>query len=171
MAFDLKKCSLQQIHKLIQIGKETFFETFNEHNTKENMDQYLATAFTIEKMTSELNNPHSTFYLAFDEGTPIGYLKLNFEDAQTEDVGREWMEVERIYVKQSHQKLGIGRLFIEKAEVVAKENNVKGMWLGVWEINDKAIRFYEKAGFEVFDTHSFWMGDEEQKDLLMKKAF
>jgi ribosomal protein S18 acetylase RimI-like enzyme len=42
------------------------------------------------------------------------------------------------------------------------------VWLGVWEENHRAIRFYTKNGFVVFDKHVFIMGNDEQTDLLMQ---
>jgi hypothetical protein len=42
------------------------------------------------------------------------------------------------------------------------------LWLGVWEKNEGAIRFYERNGFSVTGSHPFRMGDEIQTDLIMK---
>jgi ribosomal protein S18 acetylase RimI-like enzyme len=33
---------------------------------------------------------------------------------------------------------------------IAKEKDRAYIWLGVWEKNDKAIRFYERFGFKRF---------------------
>ena len=43
------------------------------------------------------------------------------------------------------------------------------VWLGVWEHNPKAIEFYKRCGFEVFDKHIFVLGNDPQNDLLMRK--
>jgi ribosomal protein S18 acetylase RimI-like enzyme len=43
------------------------------------------------------------------------------------------------------------------------------MWLGVWEENPRAIRFYQKLGFVEFGEHIFQLGDDAQRDVLMKK--
>jgi ribosomal protein S18 acetylase RimI-like enzyme len=43
------------------------------------------------------------------------------------------------------------------------------MWLGVWEKNFRAQKFYEKWGFEKFSEHVFLMGDDPQIDWLLKK--
>jgi ribosomal protein S18 acetylase RimI-like enzyme len=42
------------------------------------------------------------------------------------------------------------------------------MWLGVWEENPRAIRFYQKQGFVEFDQHIFQLGEDAQTDILMK---
>lgn len=69
---------------LQQIAKETFRETFAEANTQEDMDKYTAENFSEAKMTAELNNADSQFFIAWEDGIPVGYLKVNAGKAQTE---------------------------------------------------------------------------------------
>lgn len=57
---------------------------------------------------------------------------------------------------------------IQKTIEIGIENNLDYIWLGVWEHNVDAIKFYEKQGFKKFDTHIFKLGDDEQTDNLMK---
>jgi ribosomal protein S18 acetylase RimI-like enzyme len=52
---------------------------------------------------------------------------------------------------------------------IAKELKFDVIWLGVWELNPRAIKFYEKNGFYKVGTHLFQMGSDEQTDLLMQK--
>ncbi|MFN5985877.1 MAG: GNAT family N-acetyltransferase, partial [Chitinophagaceae bacterium] len=73
-----------------------------------------------------------------------------------------------IYVIQEYQGKKAGQQLYEKAIQVAKEKKAKYLWLGVWEENHKAIQFYKKNGFEVFDQHVFVLGDEKQTDLMMR---
>jgi ribosomal protein S18 acetylase RimI-like enzyme len=42
------------------------------------------------------------------------------------------------------------------------------IWLGVWEHNTAAIRFYERLGFEKFAMHPYYIGKDRQTDWLMK---
>ena len=79
------------------------------------------------------------------------------------------MEIERIYVSSSYYGEGVGQLLFEKALQIARDNAKNCIWLGVWEHNPRAIRFYEKNGFTPFDQHIFKLGDEEQTDILMKR--
>ena len=46
------------------IGKQTFYETFAETNTPEDMEQYLTTSFGTAKIQQELSNPDSLFFFA-----------------------------------------------------------------------------------------------------------
>lgn len=164
----IRRATLNDIKILQSIGKQTFLETFAASNTEANMKLYLAEAFTEEKLTAELANPNAEFYFAELDGAVIGYLKLNFGQAQTELKDDKALEIERIYVLQQFQGKRVGQLLYEKAIERATQKHIDFVWLGVWEENKKAIRFYEKNGFVPFDKHLFKLGDEEQTDIMMK---
>jgi len=165
----VKKATIDDLVATQRIGRETFFETFADSNTKEDMDKYLEDSFNNSRMTAELSNPDSSFYIAWEDESPVGYLKLNTGTAQTEQQDQEALEIERIYVKSSHHGKKVGQLLYEKALEVAREKHNSYLWLGVWEKNPRAIRFYEKNGFIAFDTHMFTMGNDQQTDIMMKK--
>lgn len=164
----LKKVTLNDIDQLQKIGRQTFFETFAESNTEENMKEYLENSFSTEKLHSELNNPNSEFYFAVEEDTVIGYLKINFGASQTELKDDKALEIERIYVLKEFHGKKVGQLLYEKAIQIAKETKSDYVWLGVWEENHRALAFYKKNGFIEFDKHIFRLGNDEQTDIMMK---
>lgn len=165
----ISKASLENTETIQQIGRETFFETFAEDNTEEDMKRYLEENFSTEKIRTELINPDSLFFIAWEDENPIGYLKLNSGKAQTELHDDVSIEIERIYVKSLYHGKKVGQLLYEKAIEVAKAQKKLYIWLGVWERNLKAIKFYEKNGFVAFDKHIFRVGNDEQTDILMRK--
>ncbi|WP_292010997.1 GNAT family N-acetyltransferase [Chryseobacterium sp.] len=166
----LIQATLQDIITLQIIGKETFYETFAPHNTEESMNEYLEKNFTEEKLGKELTHPDSQFFIAWENDQAIGYLKVNSGNAQTELQDDQALEIERIYVKAAYHGKKVGQILYEKALDIAKEQHKSWLWLGVWEENKKAIRFYEKNGFTAFDKHIFRMGEEEQTDIMMRKT-
>ena len=165
----ISKAGMNDLETIQDTGRQTFYETFAESNSEEAMKNYLENSFSTEKVKSELNNPDSHFYIAWEEDIPVGYLKLNSGSAQTELQDETALEIERIYVKKSHHGQRVGQLLYDQALETAKSLHKKYLWLGVWEKNPRAIRFYEKNGFEVFGNHTFRLGDDEQTDLMMKK--
>ena len=167
-SINITKIGLEQLIPLQEIGRKTFFDTFFESDSEESMSAYLATSFSSEKLTGELENPESEFYFATLNESVIGYLKINFGQAQTEIQNQNAMEIERIYVLQDFHGKKVGQLLFEKALVIAQKNKVDFVWLGVWEENHRALQFYTKNGFVAFDTHVFQMGDEAQTDIMMK---
>ena len=98
----------------------------------------------------------------------VAYMKLNFDKAQTEPGHHNTLELQRIYILKEFKGKHIGKQLIQKTIEIGKENNLDYIWLGVWEYNLDAIKFYEKQGFKKFDTHIFKLGDDEQTDYLMK---
>ena len=165
----IKKITLNDLDQLLEIGKQTFIETFSAGNTAENMKKYLKEGFAKEKLSAELHTEGSDFYFALLDDQVIGYLKLNVGQAQTEIKDDQALEIERIYVLQEYHGKKVGQVLYEKAMLVTKQIGAKYVWLGVWEKNQRAIRFYEKNGFKQFDKHIFKLGDDEQTDLMMKK--
>lgn len=164
----IKKIGLEQLVPLQEIGRKTFYDTFFESDSEESMKAYLATSFSTEKLTAELENPNSEFYFATQNEIIIGYLKVNFGSAQTELQDANAVEIERIYVLQDYQGKQVGQLLFEKAMAIAKNNDCDYIWLGVWEENHRALQFYTKNGFVAFDKHIFVLGEEEQTDIMMK---
>lgn len=169
MSLQLIKATINELETVRRLGIETFFESFADLNTKENMAAYLATGFSVEKVTSELENPSSEFHLAYFNNELIGYLKINHGPAQTELKDGTSLEIERIYVLKAHQGKKIGQLLFEKAVNIARQHHYQSIWLGVWEKNEKAIGFYTRNGFIAFDRHLFALGDDIQTDLMMRR--
>ena len=165
---EITKIDLKEIEQLKIISKQTFFETFAEGNSEENMKKYLEESFTTELLKTELTNPNSEFYFARMDNNVIGYLKINFGQAQTELKDKSAIEIERIYVLKEFQGKQIGQVLFNKAFEIAKQLNADYLWLGVWEENPRAINFYKKNGFVEFDKHVFKLGDDEQTDIMMK---
>ena len=150
------------------IGRKTFEEAFAANNSEENLAVYLEEGFSKQKLEAELRNKNSKFYFALQGDEVIGYLKINLGDAQSEKQDPNALEIERIYVLQQYHGTQVGALLYEQALAIAKARKAPYMWLGVWEENPRAIRFYEKQGFVDFGEHIFKLGDDAQRDVLMK---
>ena len=165
---EIKKIGVTDIEQLQIIGRQTFFETFADGNTEENMQKYLEEGFTVDKLTLELTNPNSEFYFALFDNKVIGYLKINFGQAQTELKDQKALEIERIYVLKEFHGKKVGQILYDTAFNIAKQASADYLWLGVWEENPRAINFYKKNGFVEFDKHIFKLGTDEQTDIMMK---
>lgn len=163
------QCNLEDVKKLREISIDTFNATFKDQNSPENMKAYLDKAFTTEQLEEELSNPCSQFFFVYLNDEIAGYLKVNMDGAQSEDMGDESLEIERIYVSDKFQRHGLGKCLLHKAMEIAAEQGKQNVWLGVWERNENAIAFYRKMGFVETGKHSFFMGDDEQTDLIMTK--
>jgi Acetyltransferases len=164
----IREIGIKEVDQLQKIGKRTFIETFASENTEENMSKYLRNGFSLTKLKRELTKKESQFYFAEIRNEIIGYLKINTGQTQTELKDNDSLEIERIYVLKEFHGKGVGQIIINKVLEIAKLKRVKYVWLGVWEENPRAIRFYEKNGFVSFDKHIFKLGADIQTDIMMK---
>jgi diamine N-acetyltransferase len=155
--------------ELLVLSRKTFYDAFEHVNNPDDFKAYTAVAFRPENILSQINNPNSAFYFALIDDEKVGYIKINYSSAQTEFKDEHAVEVERIYVLASQQGKQIGKQMIDFAITKAIADKLNYIWLGVWEHNHSAIRFYEREGFKQFSTHEFWAGNDKQIDLLMKK--
>lgn len=165
---EIRKATLSDLETIQKISIQTFKETFATVNTPENIANYIKESFDSEQLTTELNNANSQFYVAYSNAEAVGYLKINFGDAQTETINGNALEVQRIYVLQTFHGKNIGQLLLDEVKKIAQSTGVGYIWLGVWEENHRALRFYTKNGFVVFDKHVFTLGNDQQTDLLMQ---
>ena len=165
----IKKCSLDDILDLQKIYRQTFFETFSEQNSEENMRIFLDKAYSEEKLKSEIENKESETFLAVENQKILGVLKINTGNAETESGLENSLEIQRIYILKEFKGLGIGTVFMNLAEKKARELGVSFIWLGVWEKNFPAQKIYTDKGFRRFNEHDFVLGDDIQTDKKKKK--
>lgn len=158
---EMVACNKDDLPTIQRISRQTFYDTFSEQNTAENMDSFLDTAYSTPQLEKELDDINSKFYFVKVDGDIAGYSKENaFVD---------YFELERIYIDKEYQKIGLGKMILDHAISSAKLMKLPEIRLGVWEHNDNAIAFYKKMGFYHTGQHVFKLGDDPQTDLLMTK--
>lgn len=165
----IRPIQTDEIDQLIKISKQCFHQTFDPWRALEDVNTYIQRAYTREKLLSELKTTTSKMFFAFVDNQIAGYLKVNWGSSQTENNWPEAFEIQRIYVLKQFQGLHVGSALMHKAISMAKEEHFHRVWLGVWEHNDKAQKFYYYFGFKIEDDHTFMMGDTAQRDLMMVK--
>jgi len=154
---------------LADLSRRTFYETFAEQNSKENMDKFLGVQMTDERVKGELLSTHSHFLLAEKGSQCLGYAMLKESPPPQGLPSGASVEISRIYVVKNAVGQGVGESLMEACLAEARAKKCDWIWLGVWEHNQRAIAFYVKWGFEKFGSHSFLLGDDLQTDWLMKK--
>lgn len=165
-----KKCTLNDLDVLTEISRTTFIQAFEKDNEPEDFKDYVGKAFHPGQLKKELLKPATHFYFVYNDQTLVGYFKINEAGGQSDLNKPNTLELERIYVKSSFQGKNLGMKMLEKVIEIASSKKIEHIWLGVWEHNKGAIRFYERRGFIKFGEHPYWIGTDEQTDYLMKLA-
>jgi diamine N-acetyltransferase len=175
----IKKVTEKELPALIELARSTFIAAFGEQNNPDDFAAYVASAFTFATFKNELDTEGSVFYLMENENELIGYFKLNHNKIPHDGINltpefnaiktNKMTELERIYLIDKMHGKGFAKDMINAAFELAKIEQSAFIWLGVWENNLKAIKFYQKSGFNKFGEHLFIIGDDAQTDWLMWK--
>jgi ribosomal protein S18 acetylase RimI-like enzyme len=152
---------------LSEIGANTFTETFEAANTPEDFAAYMAAAFAEDVQRSELESRDTTVFFAEREGDVVGYVMLR-ERTPPASLGLDdALEIARLYARKRALGSGVGAALMQRAIAEAAGRGKDAVWLGVWDRNERAIRFYESWGFHRSGTQPFLLGTDLQTDLVM----
>jgi len=166
---EIREAKFSDVRAMREVAIQSFVDTFAEVNTPENMSTFLNSAYSQSQMEGEYYELRSLVYLACVGERIAGFLRLRVSREAEEKLGTNTIELHRLYVHKDFQNQKVGKMLMQKAIEYAVEQKFEWIWLGVWEHNLNAQRFYSKWGFEKFDEHVFQMGDDPQIDWLLKK--
>jgi len=165
----IRKAKIEEVPAVLELAVEVYTDTFAEHNSPENMQAFFNEVYTLEKFKEEFNELDSILYIALDDLKIVGFLRLRLNSEVDHQLGKNHIELQRLYIHRDYHGSSVSKLFMEEALNYAEEKKHEWIWLGVWEKNFRAQKFYTKYGFEKFGSHTFQMGDDPQVDWLLKK--
>jgi len=168
-AIVIRRADSDDAETLLKFAARTYYETFSPVNTPENMQAYMANAFTLPQFKLELRDPRAAFLLAEIDGQLSGYAKLLAEKAPECVTGGAPIELVRFYIDQAWQGSGLASALMVACLSEAKNGGFKTIYLGVWEKNLRAQAFYHKWNFVRVGEHTFQMGDDPQVDWWMMR--
>jgi GNAT superfamily N-acetyltransferase len=154
---------------LAELGARMFRETFERDNTPENMSAYLAKGFDVAAIARELADPSVAYLVGEIEHRPMAYAELRAAAAPAGVTGPAPLELARFYVDRPWHGSGAARALMSACDDEARRRGARTLWLGVFERNPRAIRFYEKCGFRVVGSQTFMVGDDAQTDCVMAR--
>lgn len=170
MPATIRAASPDDAAALTNFAAASFRETFGPDNAPEDMNAYVADAFTLDRQRVTLADPRAFVLVAEDETGIAGYAQLRDGPAPPEVLGARAIELERFYVASRWQGGGLAARLMDAVLGAARARCARAVWLGVWERNARAIRFYARMGFEPVGSHIFMLGTDAQTDLIMTRA-
>ena len=169
-ALVIRRAEPGDANMLAELGARTFRDTFAADNRPEDMDAYLASAFSLEQTTRELSDPRSTWLVAEIDGAPAGYAKLHTGHVSDAVKGARPIELARLYAAQEWLGRGVGAALMTACLEESRRAGHQTIWLGVWERNARARAFYLKWSFRDVGTQTFQLGSDAQTDVVMERA-
>jgi len=168
----IRRATTDDAQLLSVLSAETFFDTFHDTCTREDIDGFIQTYFNPEQVEKELQDPEDFYFIAFVNGHAAGYIRMKEDESELIEITKQKsIELKRIYVSKNYQGHKIGAKLMTFALDFASEKTYELVWLGVWEHNDKARAFYKKFGFrDTGHTHPFPIGNTQQTDNWMVRS-
>jgi GNAT superfamily N-acetyltransferase len=167
----IRRATIGDAALLASIGAEFFAAAFGAQNDPNDLKSYLATAFSPATQHAELVDTDRVTWIAESEdATPAGYAMLKRAASATAVLANHPAEVQRFYVASPFQGRGLAQALMSVCVEQAHEWGCDALWLGVWELNPRAVAFYEKCGFRKVGRQDFMVGSDRQHDHVMSRA-
>ena len=171
MQITTRRATLADVVTISELAQQTFYDTFTGTCTEEDMQSFLDSYFSLQQVESELTNENDFFFIAETDGQAVGYLRF-MEDYNNFPEMKKWraLELKRIYVSKEFFGKGVAQVLMDFILQYASQHKYEVVWLGVWEHNLRAQKFYEKYGFVKSGyTHDFPIGNTPQTDCWFWK--
>ena len=152
---------------LAAFAARTFAETFASGSTPDDMQAHLARSYGVEQQAIELTDPGTVTLLAERDGRLVAFAQVRRATPPACVTAPDAMELHRFYVDRPAHGTGVAQALMSAVQDAAQAAGARHVWLGVWEHNDRARRFYGKSGFVDVGSHVFVLGADRQTDRVM----
>lgn len=150
----LQKATLEDINIIRDIAEKTWFVTYGELLSIEQMDYMFKWMYSVESIKKQMTELGHVFFIAYLLDKPLGYVSVEQQD-------KDVTHLHKLYILPSGQKKGIGKILIQKAFDFARassENASCAVELNVNRYN-KAVLFYKKMGMRIIFEGDFDIGN------------
>ncbi|MBS1912243.1 MAG: GNAT family N-acetyltransferase [Bacteroidetes bacterium] len=167
VGWTIRRALREEAAPLSEVAARIFHDTFASSNSAEDMELYRSQTFTPAAMAAEMDDADADLLVAVSGGAIVAYAQLHSGSTLEIAGPGPWAELKRFYVLASMHGSGLARELMRAVAERALERGAVTLWLGVWEHNDRAIRFYNKLGFHEVGEQPFMLGNDLQRDLIM----
>lgn len=179
---NIRKAGPADIGIITEIGRKSFVESHGSSASAGDIENYVHAHFNEYSFEKELTDQGNLYHIIFLNEQPAGYSKLVLNSPHINVPETDVAKLERLYLLKDFYGKKLGQeLFNFNVELSLKAGQ-KGIWLYVWKGNERAVKFYQKAGFEIVGSHDFkitethynpnyqmWKSYEGLSDIANKK--
>ena len=165
----IRVAGIEDAEVLTELSRRTFHDTFAAQNRPEDMAAYFKQAFVVERIAAEIREPGSVYLVAEQADRLIGFARVAPSLAPACVHGPSPVRLAKLYVAMAALGSGVGAALMRASLDWATQSGHATLWLGVWEHNHRAIRFYRRWGFLPVGTEPFLLGLDQQTDLVMQR--
>jgi ribosomal protein S18 acetylase RimI-like enzyme len=167
--YEIRRATLDDATAFSEMAAQSFRDTFLADNSFEDVENYIAQTYTPALQAADIQDSRKEVWLAVIGTEVAGYVQLKDGEVETCVKGPKPCELQRIYVARAFHGRGLAQQLMEITIQRARLLGFQTLWLGVWEHNQRALKFYRKFGYEVVGDHVFVLGKDAQTDLILAK--
>jgi ribosomal protein S18 acetylase RimI-like enzyme len=154
--------------ELDAMAQKIWITTFGHSCSEADRITYFASAYGPEgKLIRDLADPAHRYRIARAADTIVGYAKL----------GPAWLDValpgdlqlSQLYVAEDWHGKGIAQELMTWTVETAQTAGAMALLLTVWEHNARALRFYQRHGFDHVADFAFAVGNQVDRDLILRR--
>ncbi|MCA1625824.1 MAG: GNAT family N-acetyltransferase [Acidobacteria bacterium] len=168
MNLSIRQADVSDKNIICALGVTTFCEAYFEQDESSDLANYVLESFSPAQIEAELNDTDSTFFIAELNGKAVGYAKLRENSTVDCLKNKNAVELHRIYILERAKGKGVGGELMNRCLETARAKGYETIWLGVWEENPAARKFYEKLGFVKVGELQFPYGKTVGTNAVMK---
>lgn len=169
MALAIRRATPADAAALSAIASATFIEAFGHLYPPEDLAVFLRGSYAVGRQRVILETPGYAVWLLEDDGVAVGHAAAGPCGLPNPGVRPGDGELKRLYVLAKYQNGGWGgRLFRAAMDWLLAEGP-RTLWIGVWENNLGAQRFYARHGFEKVGEHTFPVGRVVDREFTLRR--
>ena len=167
---DIRHATVADAAALTELGRRTYSDTFAADNTPDDLSAFLDATYSTELQARELADPSLTYLVVESENRMIAFalIRQGKRNPCIDDAGA--IELQRFYVDRSSHGTGVAQQLMTACVDYTASCGAETLFLGVWERNSRALRFYGKHGFRAVGTQIFRVGSDDQTDIVMARS-
>ncbi len=172
---DVAAAAPADLPELADVAARTFPLACPASATEDNIAAFVSEHLSEDRFRGYLTDPDRVVLLARGvDGKALGYAMLirgvpDDPDVQRAVTERPAIELSKMYVLPDGHGAGVAAALMSTAVDRAAALDLRSIWLGVNQANNRAQRFYAKHGFVITGTKSFRLGAAVENDYVMAR--
>lgn len=162
--FEIKLASIEDIPHIVEIAYNTWFKTYENIISKEQIDFMFGEMYTPEALWKQMDFLGHRFYIATENGIAVGFASISEMIHEEEKTAK----IHKLYFLPSTHKKGYGKQMLSYIENIYKAEGYKFIILNV-NRNNPAYQFYLKLNYRVRESIDIPYGDFMLNDYVMEK--
>lgn len=161
----ISKASIENIPEIVAIAYKTWFKTYENIISKEQIDFMFGEMYTPEALFKQMDFLGHEFYLLYVNNEAKGFASISEMIHEEEKT----FKIHKLYFLPECQGMGLGKEMLNFLENVYLEKGAKYIILNV-NRNNPAFNFYKKLNYTIRETIDIPYGDFWLNDYVMEKT-